>query len=384
MPIHRFIVSFALTLALGGSLAACLDDDAPPLAEATEELGLSDDVMSGFFAPVTPAVFRGADWRVQVAGVNANGYVAWDIQQEPGIWGPPRPTVVAGGVMARHVVAAQDSAGRTVIFAVFGGSWLLRTQQTTPYSRTFNNWIYVDTAIMDRKPALAVNQDGRLELAYVASNGRVKTAWQTSPAGEWSQPIATAYTTTGTPELRRDRQQRLELFVPRATAPCGFSFARQRDPNGPEGWYPATSVAGACVTTLAVGYADDATDVLGRTASGAIHHYTRTSSDGVFRTGLLGLGGGATARPTFVEKDDGRLFAFTGYTSCQNGSPPGTYGCGTYLATQRERGAWWAWQPFETSGTTSAVAAVDSIINNTYVLLLADSNTQYQRALFRY
>jgi hypothetical protein len=91
-----------------------------------------------------------------------------------------------------------------------------------------------------------------------------------------------------------------------------------------------------------------------------------------------------TAQPSFVAKDDGRLFAFTGFTSCQNGSPPGSIGCGTYYASQRDGGAWWAWQPYAISRGAAAVTAVDSIINNTYTFTLLDSTTQYTRSLFHY
>lgn len=378
---HRRISMSMIALLFAASLGACVDDDAA-LGEATEPLTLSDATNSGFFAPVTPAVFRGADWRVQVTGVNASGYVAWDIQREAGLWGTPNPTVVALPLRARYVAAAQDAWGRTVIVAVTG-SLLMRTQQTTPYARTFNNWVYVDTAVMEREPALAVNQDGRLELAYVSSTGRVKTMAQTAPGGAWGSAVDTGFATTGTPELVRDRQARLELFVPRPAVPCGFVNTRQRAANGAQGWFPATTVASACFTTLAVGYADDATEVFGRTAAGAIRHHTRDGSDLLFRTGPQSFGGN-TAPPTLVAKDDGRLIAFTGFTSCPNGSRPGTYGCGDYYASQREAGGgWWAWQPYATAIAASAVAGVDSIINNTYVFA-AIGSTQYQRFLFRY
>lgn len=380
MQQRRIALSSLVALLLGGSLAACVDDE-PTLAESTEELSITDSVPSGFYPPVTPAVFRGTDWRVQVVGANASGVVAWDIQPEAGLWGTPNPTVVATPLTARHVVAAQDAWGRTVIYAV-AGSVLLRTQQTQPNSRVFNNWIYVDTSVMDREPSLAANQDGRLELAYVSSTGRVKTLWQTSPAGAWSSAFDTGYTTDGTPELVRDRQQRLELFVPRATAPCGFLYSRQRAPNGWQGWFPAANVAGGCVNTLAVGYADDATDVLGRTATGAIHHHTRSGSDYVFQAGPQSLFGRNTVRPMFVAKDDGRLFAFTAFNNCLAYNP--TTSCADYYAAQRESGGWWAWQPFTRSRATAAVAAVDSLINNTYVFLLISPSAPYQRALFHY
>lgn len=377
----------AFTLLLGLSAAACVEDEAatyddePVLAEATEELSVSDSVRSGFYLPVTPSTLRGPDWRVQVVGTNASGYVAWDIQPEPGLWGTPNPTVVATPVAARYVAAAQDGWGRTVIFAVTG-SLLLRTQQTQPGSRIYNNWIYVDSAVMEREPSLAIRPDGKLVVAYVSSTGRVKTSTQTASGGAWANAVDAGYATTGTPELVRDRQDRLELFVPRATAPCGFTYSRQRVKNGAD-WYAPINVSSACFTTVTVGYADDATDVLGRTAAGSISHLTRDTSDALFRTGTQSFAGNA-AIPTIVAKDDGRLFAFTGFTGCPTGFPAGSPGCGTYYGAQREGGGWWSWQPFLRTTSASAVAAVDSIINNTYLFALTGSSREYTRSLFRY
>ncbi len=374
----------ALSLSSSLLLAACTDvDEEPLLGESVEDLSLAETVASGFYGPVTPSVFRGTDWRVRVVGANASGNVAFDLQREAGIWGTPNPTVVSGALRADYVVAAEDSVGRTVVWAV-AGTWLLRTQQTQPGSRLFNNWIYVDTSVLARKPALAVNQDGRLELAYVDADGTVKTMWQTSPGGGWSNAFATGYRTSGTPELMRDRQNRLELFVPRTTAPCGFIYSRQRAANGNQGWFPPTTVTGACLSTLTVGYADDATDVLGQLSTGEVRHHMRQGSDLLFGSGPLGGVSSRGTRPALIAKDDGRLFAFTGIESCPNGSPPGTHGCGTYFAAQREFGGWWAWQPFATSSRNAPIAGADSIINNTHIFAITGGTLQYDRSLFRY
>ncbi len=374
----------ALSLSSSLLLAACTDvDEEPYVGESVEGLSLAESVPSGFYGPVTPAVFRGADWRVRVVGANASGNVAFDLQREPGIWGTPSPTLVGGALRAQYVVAAEDSFGRTVVWAV-AGTWLLRAQQTTPGSRVFNDWNYVDTSVLARKPALAVNQDGRLELAYVDADGTVKTMWQTSPAGGWSSAVATGYRTFGTPELMRDRQNRLELFVPRTSTPCGFIYLRQRAANGAQGWFPPTTLAGPCLSTLTVGYADDATDVLGQLSTGELLHYTRQGSDLLFGNGPLGGLRSPGARPALIAKDDGRLFAFAGFESCQNGSPPGTVGCGTYLAAQREYGGWWAWQPFAISSRNAPIAGADSIINNTHIFAITGGTLQYDRSLFQY
>lgn len=354
-------------------LSACVDaDDELALSESSAALALGGRTPSGFATAAIPSMFRGTDWRVQITGLHPGGWVAWDIEAEPGRWGAPNLTVVGATALGSdRFTAIQQANGKTVVFAI-ASETLYRTEQVNAYGRYWTSWTTVGTA-MPRQPSFARNQDGRLEGVYVGTDGRVKQLWQQSPNGPWSAPYDTGVATNVTPEIARDAANRLEIFVPTPDVPpCGFRSWRQRSANGWAGWTAPGLTSTACLDNLAVSYAGDVTDVLAQTRGGPIVSLRRPASTigfsspiGVFNAGPLAQVGA----PTFVRKDDGRILAFTGHSEC-----PWTPGsCGTYFADERTAtGGWTGFGALATSQvSTPSMVGADAWVNRT-VLLAAD------------
>lgn len=374
--LHRIALSCSLFLPL---LASCVDPDEPELGETSDELTFQGSTETGFFGPVVPSAFRGDNFKVQVAGANASGAIAWDIQEEAGYWSWPQPNIVGGYPIAgTQVTAVQQEDGKTVVFTNWGG-WLTRSTQTVAYSRGSWNWWVTVEQMADVAPSFARNADGRLEGVYVAYNGHVKQIWQQSVNGAWSAPYDTGIVTTGAPKILRDAQNRLEIMVPIATGSCGVKYWRQWAPNGWSGWTVPQLAAGACVKNVAGAYVNGSTEVLAQSTSGAIHRFTRPTTNAQFNRSVetFSSTAGPVSPPTITVKDDGRVLAFTAVRTC---AAPNV--CGKIYFNERFGGATWGgWTLLSYAAEASSIATAESWINDTQAFIrLVSLTNEYNRA----
>jgi len=365
-------------------LASCVDPDGldePELGETASELTYQGSVETGFYGPVVPSVFRGDDLRVQVAGADASGAIAWDIQGAIGWWYAPQPSLVGGyPIVGTQVTAVQQADGKTVVFTNWGGT-LTRSTQTLAYGRGWNWWVTIEQ-MANVPPSFARNADGRLEGVYVAYNGHVKQLWQQSVNGPWSAPYDTGIVTTGAPKILRDLQNRLEIMVPIASGACGVKYWRQWAPNGWSGWTVPQLASGACVKNVAAAYVGGATEVLAQSTSGAIHRFTRPTTTSQFQPSVetFGASAGPVSPPTMTVKDDGRVLAFTAVRSCAAANV-----CGKVYYNERfGGGSWGGWRMLSYAAEASSIATAESWNNDTQAFARMVSLTnEYNRLSLR-
>lgn len=374
--LHRIALSLLV-------LSACVDpdDDTGELGESVAALSIGPQNHSGMWKPGIPTTFRGADFRVQVLGDDIYGRVSWDIQLQSGVWaGSTYATLVGSTPLTSSLYTAiQQPDNKTVVLAVGTNGGLYRTEQVAAYSRTWTAWTLVGPALA-RQPSVARNSDGRLEAVYVGTDGRIKQIWQNAANGTWSAPYDTGVLSSATPEIARDPQNRLEIFVPTATGFCGMLTWRQLAPNGFSGWSSPQLTPGPCTNTIAVIHLGTTTEVLAQTTAGHLWRFFRATSDDLFSTTTSFTPAPSTpaAAPSFVRKDDGRILAFTGVTTC---TPAPLVRCGTYYVKVRDtNGSWSGWMPFVTAQEALSVAGAESWINTTEIYLrLSNGSQDFQR-----
>lgn len=363
--LHCIALSFLVASACVESEDAL--DGEVELGEHASELGLANRVAWGLGTYGTPTVFRGLDNRLQLVGTHPSSALVYDLEPSAGGWVTPYLTTVGSFALgANRFTAAQQADGKTVVFAVWN-SVLYRTTQTAPYARTWTTWTTVGPA-QNRQPSFARNLDGRLEGVYLGTDGKVKQLWQTAVNGGWSAPYDTGVLSSGTPEIARDPWNRLEIFAPVAGGSCGFRSWRQIDPNGWNGWYAPTVNGSLCVDNLAITYTGYNADVFLQTTTGAIYVTTRGAPVFPFNPPVFKYGAGTlqtTAAPLMVQKQNGTVYAFTGYA-------------GFYRWVKRNSDA--SWYGFAILGASSAttpppLAAATDADGQTYGFVVNSAGT---------
>lgn len=364
----------AIALAVATLAAACVDPDGADLAlgEHAEALtSLPGGGPTGLASSSRPTLFRAADWRLQVIGTHPQGWLAWDVEAEPGRWAAPNPTQVgANPLFASRYTAIQQRDGKTRVLAAVNG-YLYQSVQTAPYARTWTPWFAIAPALA-RTPSVTRNRDGRLEAVFVGVDGRIKQLWEVGSTGAWSAPHDTGVVSSNPPVIARDAADRLEIFVPMSANGCGVMYWRQRAPNGNQGWFPPALAGGPCTANLAVAYAGVATEVFAEAIPAGIYRFSRAGSDLLFQVAAMPSGLGP---PALVRKDDDRILAFAFFTLCIT-----PYACGWYTSAERTATGWVGFSLFEQYPDPAPPAvAADAWVNRTTLFIAAIGTNRLER-----
>jgi F5/8 type C domain len=175
----------------------------------------------GIKADTSPAVARNSDGRLQVFVVGTNNQLYYKTQTAAGssTWSSAW-TSLGGGLRANTdpiVIANND--GRLQVFVVGTNNQLLYKTQSSPNSNTWSPaWTSLGGGIKaDTSPAVARNNDGRLQAFVVGANNQLLYKTQSSPNGNtWSS----SWTSLGgglrdntDPAVVPNTNGRLEAFV---------------------------------------------------------------------------------------------------------------------------------------------------------------------------
>lgn len=135
----------------------------------------------GYFTS-SPAVIANADGRLEVFATAADGR-AWHAWQTTPNGGWSDITPIDGAVFAarRTLGVGRASSGALVLFGR-GTDGALHHVSQTPSG--WVAWSFDGDA--DSDPAIAANDDGRVEIFLRGSDGVLRHRWQTSPGGGWS------------------------------------------------------------------------------------------------------------------------------------------------------------------------------------------------------
>ena len=171
-----------------------------------------------------PAVAQNADGRLEVFMVGLNGqlYHRWQTSSnDSGKWSDGWTPL--GGQFAGDPVLARNADGRLEVFVVASQDRALyHLWQTSPNNSS--RWTENGTSLGGdwshrRRPAVARNRDGRLEVFMVGLNGQLYRLWQTSSndSSQWSKdwvPLGQEqWPLSSNPTVARNADGRLEVFM---------------------------------------------------------------------------------------------------------------------------------------------------------------------------
>jgi hypothetical protein len=189
-----------------------------------------------------PAVARNVDGRLEavVMGRDRAVWHAW--QTAPGgIWAGWRSLGWPGRQPTPQVPLAlmQNQDGRLEVFTLAGDSAVWHAWQTVP-GEEWTGWHTLgkpsQQVRLQSTPALARNQDGRLELFAKGTDKAVWHCWQQEPgSGHWlawsSLRSPRDHGFEGEPAVARNHDGRLELFVTETDGPQWHRWQQQAGPG---------------------------------------------------------------------------------------------------------------------------------------------------------
>jgi hypothetical protein len=214
---------------------------------------------------------------------------------------------------------ARNSDGRLEAFARVGlmsSGALWHTWQTAP-GGSWSAWDNLGGGIGPHNVAVGQNQDGRLEVFAVNTVGALEHIWQTNPGGGWS-----AWSDLGAPAgpsltqalaVGQNQDGRLEVFVVATDGALWHIW--QTGPNdGWSAWGRLGAPSGGALGELAVGTNQDGRQEVFAIAQNVLWHVWQTApNDGWSAWGNLSAPSGASAlaSPAVSLNADGRLEVFT-------------------------------------------------------------------------
>jgi hypothetical protein len=184
----------------------------------------------GIKADTSPAVARNNDGRLQVFVVGTNNQLYYKTQSAPNsdTWSTAW-TSLGGGLRANtDPIGIANNDGRLQVFVVGTNNQLYYKTQSAPNSDTWSTaWTSLGGGIKaDTSPAVARNNDGRLQVFVVGTNNQLYYKTQSAPNSDtWS----TAWTSLGgglrdnsDPAVVPNADSRLDAFVvgPTSTGPA--------------------------------------------------------------------------------------------------------------------------------------------------------------------
>ncbi|MFQ5708205.1 MAG: hypothetical protein ACE5HO_12180, partial [bacterium] len=187
-----------------------------------------------------PAVGRNEDGRQEVAVFGSDGAL-WHIWQKApnASWRNWQNLGAPESVnLTSSPVGGQNADGRLELFAVCSDGALWHIWQKRP-NESWGKWKRLGSPAnvkLAGRPVLSQNQDGRMEIFLLAQGGVVWHRWQTHPNGGWSKWKSLGSPATSkllsVPRLGRNQDGRLELFA--IGSEGGLWHVWQKAPNS--GW----------------------------------------------------------------------------------------------------------------------------------------------------
>ena len=153
----------------------------------------------GIKADTSPAVAMNNDGRLQVFVVGTNNQLYCKTQSSPNsnIWSSSW-TSLGGGLRANtDPIGIANNDGRLQVFVVGTNNQLYYKTQSSPNSNTWSSaWTSLGGGIKaDTSPAVAMNNDGRLQVFAVGTNNQLQYRAQTAAGG--SSTWSSAWTSLG-------------------------------------------------------------------------------------------------------------------------------------------------------------------------------------------
>ncbi|GLW11550.1 hypothetical protein Misp01_66780 [Microtetraspora sp. NBRC 13810] len=255
------------------------------------------------------AVGVNSDGRLE-AFVTSDVGVIWHIWQNPGggwsEWDNLRMPSGAGAFGPKRPAVARNKDGRLEVFAVADNGHLYHIWQNP--GGGWSNWESLGSGFGWANVAVAGNKDGRLEV-FAVRDGQLVHRWQ-NPGGGWSgwANLGGSLHAETWPVVGVNADGRLELFVIGTNGRLSRNF--QLAVNGTSGWSGWYSMGGDLVTGAnegpAVGRnADGRLEVFANSTDGTLRHIWQTSPNGGWSGwGTVGEGAGF---PIVGRNADGRL-----------------------------------------------------------------------------
>jgi hypothetical protein len=174
----------------------------------------------GIKADSSPAVAINNDGRLQVFVVGTNNQLQYRAQSTPGssTWSSAW-TSLGGGLRANtDPIGIANDDGRLQVFAVGTNNQLYYKTQSSPNSNTWSSaWTSLGGGIKaDSSPAVAINNDGRLQVFVLGTNNQLYYKTQSSPSSNtWSSAwtfLGGALRDNSDPVVGKNNDGRLEVF----------------------------------------------------------------------------------------------------------------------------------------------------------------------------
>jgi hypothetical protein len=220
--------------------------------------------------------------------------------------GPPGapPALSLGGQVASDPAVAKNQDGRLEAFVVGPDQALWHIAQISPYG-PWSDWSKLDGNLAGN-PVVGVNADGRLEVFVRGSDNALWHNWQVSPGGDWAGWASLGGLLAGEPVVDSNLDGRLEVFA------WGFDRALwhnwQVAPNGD--WSGWATLQGELTSDPVVARNDDGRlEVFGRGLDNALWHIWQTAPNNGW-SDWASLAGTVTDDYTVAANADGRLEVF--------------------------------------------------------------------------
>jgi hypothetical protein len=178
----------------------------------------------GFRRP--PAVAANADGRLEFFAATTDGTLwhRWQTAPSNGWsdYGSFGALPTGGNAVPGTPAVASNQDGRLELFVVGADSALWHRWQTAP-NNGWSDWSPLNAPsgvqLVPLPPTLALSADGRLELFITGSDGALWHRWQTAPNNGWSDwetmntPAQAQFSMASTPAVGRSADGRFELFA---------------------------------------------------------------------------------------------------------------------------------------------------------------------------
>ncbi len=180
--------------------------------------------LTGQYGAESIAVGHNEDGRLEVFAIGSDGALWHTYQTQPNqtSWsGWASLDNPAGGIMLSRLAVGKNEDGRLEVFAISSDGALWRTRQTQPNQASWSGWTSLGNpsgGITLYTLAVGQNEDERLEVLAIGSNGALWHTYQTQPnQTSWSSWTSLGNPTGGitlyTLAVGQNKDGRLEVFA---------------------------------------------------------------------------------------------------------------------------------------------------------------------------
>ena len=275
----------------------------------------------GLRGSTNPVVIANDDGRLQVFVVGTNNQLYYKTQTSPGssTWSSSW-TSLGGGIKADTSPAVErNSDGRLQVFVVGTNNALYYKTQTSPGSNTWSGWNFLGGGIAQgSSPEVAINSDGRLQVFVVGTNSALYYKTQTSSGSNtWSSSwtyLGGGIKADTTPAVARNNDGRLQVFV--VGTNNQLYYKTQTSPGGSTWSSSWTSLNGGLrdsTDPVVIASSDGRLQVFVVGTNNQLYYKTQTTPGGsTWSSSWTSLGGGLRSNtdPAAIANSDGRLQVF--------------------------------------------------------------------------